>query len=200
MTLFYKGNMNTNEFLEAMDMGVTVEGNSQLHLKMTELSQEALRITMEINTRYHTAEELLELFAKLTGRHPGQGFTFFPPFYTDCGRNIHVGARTFFNSGCKFQDQGGIYIGDDVLIGHNVVIATLNHLEDPKRRNGMIPKPVHIGNRVWVGSNSTILPGVSIGDNAIIGAGSVVTKDIPANTIAVGNPARVKRYIETPNP
>lgn len=187
--------MDTREFLEAMDAGMTVEGNSPLHLKMSELSQEALRITMEMNGRYHTPEELTALFTELTGRTPGENFSFFPPFYTDCGKNIHVGARTFFNSGCKFQDQGGIFIGDDVLIGHNVVIATLNHLEDPARRSGMVPKPVRIGNRVWIGSNSTVLPGVTIGDNAIVGAGSVVTKDIPANAIAVGNPARVRRHI-----
>lgn len=187
--------METKEFLDAMNAGETVEGNSPHHLKMHELSQEALKLTMEINSRYHTPDELLALFIELTGREPGQHFSFFPPFYTDCGKNIHVGARTFFNSGCKFQDQGGIYIGDDVLIGHNVVIATLNHLEDPMRRNGMIPKPVRIGNRVWIGSNSTILPGVTIGNNAIIGAGSVVTRDIPDNAVAVGNPARVKKYI-----
>lgn len=188
--------MNTTEFLEAMNKGVTVDGNSSLHLKMHELSQEALRITMEINSRYHTPEELSVLFEKLTGRKPGEGFAFFPPFYTDCGKNIHVGDRTFFNSGCKFQDQGGIYIGDDVLIGHNVVIATLNHLVDPKLRSGMIPKPVRICNKVWIGSNSTILPGVTIGENSIVGAGSVVTKDVPADTIVAGNPARFIKKIQ----
>lgn len=187
--------MENKEFLEAMNAGTIVEGNSPLHLKMHELSQEALRITMKMNSAYHTPEELVSLFTELTGRLPGEKFSLFPPFYTDCGKNIHVGARTFFNSGCKFQDQGGIYIGEDVLIGHNVVIATLNHLEDPERRGGMIPKPVKIGNKVWIGSNVTILPGVNIGDNAIIGAGAVVTKDIPMNAIAVGNPARVKKYI-----
>ena len=188
--------MDTKEFIEAMNAGVTVYGNSPLHLKMHELSQEALRITMEINNKYHTPEEAVALFSELTGECPGEHFSFFPPFYTDCGKNIHVGARTFFNSGCKFQDQGGIYIGDDVLIGHNVVIATLNHLIEPHLRNGMVPRPVRIGNKVWIGSNSTILPGVTIGEGAIIGAGSVVTKDIPANAIAVGNPARVKKFVD----
>lgn len=187
--------MDTKEFLDEMNAGVTVFGNSPLHLKMHELSQEALRITMELNNRYHSPEEIVELFTRLTGRKPGENFSMFPPFYTDCGKNIHVGARTFFNSGCKFQDQGGIYIGDDVLLGHNVVITTLNHLVDPDQRSGMIPKSVKIGNKVWVGSNAIILPGVSIGDNSIIGAGSVVTKDIPANCIAVGNPARVIKRI-----
>lgn len=188
--------METSTFIEAMNAGVTVYGNSPLHIKMAELSQEAIRITAELNNKYHTPEEITRIFTELTGRQPGEHLTIFPPFHTDCGKNIHVGSRVFFNSGCKFQDQGGIYIGDDVLIGHNVVIATLNHLIEPEQRGGMIPRPVRIGNKVWIGSNSTILPGVEIGDNAIIGAGSVVTKDIPANAIAVGNPARVKKHIQ----
>lgn len=187
--------MTTKEFLDAMERGETVYGNSPLHLKMHELSQEALRITMELNSVYHTPEEIVDIFRRLTGREPGESFGMFPPFYTDCGKNIHVGARTFFNSGCKFQDQGGIYIGDDVLIGHNVVIATLNHLVEPEQRSGMIPRRVRIGNKVWIGSNATILPGVTIGDNAIVGAGAVVTKDVDSNTVVAGNPARLIKNI-----
>lgn len=187
--------MTTSEFLHAMNEGTTVQGNDAFHLKMHELSQEAIKITMEINNRYHSPEELRELFIELTGREPGEGFSFFPPFFTDCGKNIHVGKRTFLNSGCKFQDQGGIYIGDDVLIGHNVVIATLNHLVDPEKRSGMIPKPVRIGNKVWIGSNSTILPGIEIGEKSIVGAGSVVTKNVAPNTIVAGNPARFIKNI-----
>jgi acetyltransferase-like isoleucine patch superfamily enzyme len=101
----------------------------------------------------------------------------------------------FINSSCHFQDQGGIFIGDGSLIGHNVVIATLNHDLNPKRRADTIPSPVRIGKNVWVGSNSTILSGVTIGDNSVIGAGSVVTKDIPPNVVAVGNPCKVLRPI-----
>ena len=187
--------METADFLQAMNSGEVVYGNSPLHRKMIELSQEAIRITIKLNTAYHTPEEIVEIFMELTGRKPGEGFSMFPPFYTDCGKNIHIGARTFINSGCKFQDQGGIYIGEDVLIGHNAVIATLNHLVEPSQRSGMIPKPVKIGDKVWIGANVTILPGVSIGENSIIGAGSVVTKDIPANSIAVGNPARIIKHI-----
>lgn len=101
----------------------------------------------------------------------------------------------FINSGCKFQDQGGIYIGDGALIGHNVVIATLNHDFAPEKRRGMYPKPVTVGKNVWIGSNSTICPGVTIGDNAVIGAGSVVTKDVPENMVAAGVPAKVIKSI-----
>ena len=101
----------------------------------------------------------------------------------------------FINSGCRFQDQGGITIGDCSLIGHNVVIATLNHDLNPERRGSLIPSPVKIGSRVWIGAGAIILPGVTIGDNSVVGAGSVVTKNIPANTVAVGSPARVVKTI-----
>ena len=85
----------------------------------------------------------------------------FPPFYTDCGKNIHLGKGVFINAGCKFQDQGGIYIGDGALIGHNTVLATLNHGLLPEERHDLIPRPIHIGRNVWIGSNSTILSGVT---------------------------------------
>ena len=114
----------------------------------------------------------------------------FPPFYTDCGKNITIGKNVFINMGCKFQDQGGIFIDDGALIGHNVVLATLNHDMNPETRHDMIPKPIHIGKNVWIGSNSTILSGVTIGDGAIVAAGAVVTKDVEKNTVVGGVPAK----------
>ena len=137
--------------------------------------------------------------SKLIGREVDEGFGLFPPFFADCPQNIHLGKEVFINSGCKFQAQGGIYIGDKSLIGHNTVIATINHDINPETRRDLIPKRVNIGKNVWIGSGSIILPGVSIGDNSIIGAGSVVTKDIPENSIAVGNPAKVIKKIDIEN-
>ncbi|MDE6723882.1 MAG: sugar O-acetyltransferase, partial [Eubacterium sp.] len=120
----------------------------------------------------------------------------FPPFYTDCGKNIHLGENVFINSSCHFQDQGGIYIGNNVLIGHQVTLATLNHMQSPKDRASMIPKAIHIGNDVWIGSNATILQGVTIGDGAIIAAGAVVSKDVAPNTIVGGVPAKFIKNVE----
>ncbi|MBQ7450828.1 sugar O-acetyltransferase [bacterium] len=162
-------------------------------------SQEALKITMEINNKYHTPEEIVDLFSELTGRTVDKTFRLFPPFYTDCGKNIKTGKNVFINACCRFQDQGGIEIGDGSLIGHNTTIATLNHDFNPAKRQNLTPSPVKIGKNVWIGSDCTILPGVTIGDGAIVGAGSVVTKSIPQNTIAVGNPARVIKEIEVKN-
>ncbi len=186
--------MTTAEFISRMNSGGQVSAENDVHLMMYELSHEAIRITMEINSRYHTPDEINALLSELTGEPVTVGL--FPPFYTDCGKNLHLGKNVFINAGCKFQDQGGIYIGDGALIGHNMVLATLNHGLLPEERHDLIPKPIHIGRNVWIGSNSTVLPGVTIGDNAVIGAGSVVTKDIPANMIAVGCPARVIRRID----
>ena len=101
----------------------------------------------------------------------------------------------FVNSGCRFQDQGGIWIGDDALIGHNAVLATLNHNADPEKRANLIPAPIHIGNKVWLGANVTVLPGVTTGDGAIIAAGAVVTKDVPAGAVAAGVPARIVKQV-----
>ena len=101
----------------------------------------------------------------------------------------------FINSGCHFQDQGGITIDDGVLIGHNAVLATLNHNQDPEKRDNLLPAPIHIGRKVWLGANVTVLPGVTIGDNAIVAAGAVVTKDVEPNTVVGGVPAKIIKRI-----
>jgi len=187
--------MDLNEFLEHLNSGEKVQGGSEVHQFMHGVSQEALRITAEINSGYHTPEELRALFSQLIGRPVDESFGMFPPFYTDCGKNIHIGKNVFLNMGCKFQDQGGIFIGDGALIGHNVVLATLNHVQLPSDRASMIPAPIHIGKNVWIGANATVLPGVTIGDGAIVAAGAVVAKDVPENTIVGGVPARIIRTI-----
>lgn len=173
----------------------TVKAGSDLFLAFHQFSQEALQITTELNNQYHTPEEVVALFSHLTDRQIDSSFRLFPPFYTDCGKNISVGKNVFINSGGKFQDQGGISIGNGVLIGHNVTLLTLNHDENPARRQDLHAAPVCIGDNAWLGANVTVLPGVTIGAGAIIGAGAVVTKDIPENAVAVGIPAKVIRTI-----
>lgn len=156
--------------------------------------QETLRRTMELNNQYHTPEEIIRIMSEITGESIDSSFNMFPPFYADFGRNIHIGKNVFLNSGCRFQDQGGIFIGDDVLIGHNVVLATINHNLDPFDRHN-IYKPIHIGNRVWIGSNAVITHGVRIGDGAVIAAGAVVNRDVEPNTVVGGVPAKFIKHI-----
>ena len=119
--------------------------------------------------------------------------------YTDFGRNIHIGKNVFINSGCNFQDQGGIYSGDNTLIGHRVVLATLDHDLNPYDRH-LLCAPIHIGNRVWIGAGAIITRGVTIGDGAVIAAGAVVTKDVEENTIVGGVPAKFIKKIENVKP
>lgn len=165
--------------------------------QMRAASQRALRLTQELNGAYHEPEKVRALFSQLIGQAVEESFCLFPPFYTDYGKNIKIGKNVFINTGCRFQDQGGITIGDDVLIGHNVVLATLNHAEPPSQRHILCPAPIVIGCKVWIGANATVVPGVTIGEGAIIAAGAVVTKDVPPNTVVGGVPARVLKTIDT---
>lgn len=174
-------------YLLRLRQGNRVERKSSDHMLMHCLSQRALRITDSLNNSYHNQEEIRVIISEITGREIDFSFSMFPPFYTDCGMNIFIGKNVFINSGCHFQDQGGIYIGDGSLIGSQVVIATINHDLRPEHRGDNIPSSVHIGRNVWIGSHATILPGVSIGDNAVVAAGAVVTKDVDANTVNCSN-------------
>ena len=189
--------MNTQDFLSYMNSRKEEIAGSEVHLKMTELSNEAMKITVELNNSYHTPEEIKALMEKLTGREFPEGAYMFPPFYTDCGKNLKIGKNVFINSCCQFQDQGGITIGDGTLVGPKTVIATLNHHMDPSKRANLFPKPVVIGKNVWIGANVPILPGVTIGDGAIIAAGAVVNKNVEANTVVGGVPAKLIKQIET---
>ena len=175
---------------------VTEDGtNQEWSAFANELFQDAIRIGMELNNQYHTPEEIREIMGRLTGKRIDETFRLFPPFYTDFGKNISIGKDVFVNSGCHFQDQGGITIGDGSLIGHNVVLATINHDLDPAKNRKNHYAPIRIGEHVWIGSNATVLPGVTIGDWAVVAAGAVVTKDVPPYTVVGGIPARILKNI-----
>lgn len=185
--------MLLNEFLSWVKTG-KVLGTDEIHALMGEMSEEARRVTFRLNSSYHTPEEVRELLSELFGYTVPESLRVFPPFYSDFGKNIHVGENVFINACCHFQDHGGVTIGDGCQIGHNVVFATLNHGLQPEERGITYPAPIVLGKNVWVGSNSTILQGVTIGDNAVIAAGAVVTRDVEAGTIVGGVPARfIKR-------
>lgn len=162
---------------------------------MRAASQRALQLTMELNGQYFPPEEVRRRFFALICQPEDETFCLFPPFHTDYGKNIRVGKNVFINTGCHFQDQGGITIGDGTLIGHNVVLATLNHDEDPALRHILHAAPIAIGKNVWIGANVTVVSGVTIGDGSIVAAGAVVTKDVPPNTMVGGVPARIIRPV-----
>lgn len=186
--------MTIEKFQQQIAEGKPLEGEDMIQF-MREQSDASRRIQYELNCTYHTPDEIREIFSRIIGQELDEGFGLFPPFYSDFGRNIHIGKKVFINSCCHFQDQGGIYIGDGALIGHCVVLATLNHDKEPSRRQNLTHKPIHIGKNVWIGANTVVTAGVTIGDNAIIAAGAVVTKDVPANMIAGGVPAKIIKSI-----
>lgn len=191
--------MKLDEFLGNVAQKRRIEEQSDEHRFMIHMNQEARKITMKINNSFHESSEIRSLFSDLIGQKVDESFGLFPPFYTDFGKNIRVEKHVFINSGCSFQDQGGIFIGEGALIGHNVTIATLNHDPLPSKRGDTIPSPVHIGKKCWIGANATILPGVTIGEGAIVAAGAVVSRDVPPYAIVGGVPARVIKYIENEN-
>lgn len=182
--------MELQEFLNVMKRKERVVNGSEAHRFMSAAAFEAMELTAELNRCYHDLPEIQALFSQIIGKPVDESFALFPPFYTDFGKNITVGKGVFFNSGCRLQDQGGITIGDETLLGHNVVLATLNHEMDPAHRKDMHPAPIVIGKHVWIGANATVCPGVTIGDGAVVAAGAVVTKDVAANTVVGGVPAR----------
>lgn len=187
--------MNLEKYLEVLNSGEEIVVSSEISNFIGECSQEAIKLSFELNSSYHTPEEIVEIFSKITGKSVDSSFRLFPPFNTEFGKNITVGKNVFINSGCKFQDHGGIYIDDGAFIGHNVVLATLNHSFNPNTRGNLKPSPIRIGKNVWIGSNATVVPGVKIGDGAIVAAGSVVTKDVPENVIVGGVPAKIIKNI-----
>ena len=158
--------MNLSEFLAFAATRRPLD-TEEIGRFMDEMSDSARRITFELNGSYHTPDEVRALLSRLFGYEIDPSVRVFPPFYTDFGRNIAVGKGVFINACCHFQDHGGVTLGDGCQIGHNVVFATLDHGIAPAERRTTVPAPIVLGRNVWVGSNATILRGVTIGDNAV---------------------------------
>jgi len=188
--------MDNYEFMKLIERGEAIVGGTDAHTLLVQYSNKALRITAELNGSYHEPEEVRSLLSQLTGKDIDESCFMFPPFYTDFGMNITIGKNVFINTGCTFQDRGGITLGDETQIGQNVVLCTLNHGIAPEKRNVTYPSPIVIGKNVWIGAGATILPGVTIGDNAIVAAGAIVSKDAPENVVVAGVPAKVIKIIE----
>ena len=164
---------------------------------MTANVRRAAQIMPRINRlTFNDADEVRALFAELTGRPVDESFLLVPPFYTTGGTEIRVGRGVFVNQNCTFYDLGGIDIGDEVMIGPNVSLITSGHPVEPsRRRDGVTAAPIVIGRNVWLAAGVTVIGGVTIGENSVVAAGAVVTRDVPPNTLAGGNPAQVIRSI-----
>lgn len=164
--------------------------------KILDIIYETMRLTDKLNNVHHNNEEIKSIFSEITGKDVDSSLVLLPPFYTDFGKNIRLGKNVLIQQLCTFFDRGGITVGNNVFIAPKVNLVTLNHDIDPENRSTTTAKPIIIHDNVWIGINSTILPGVTIGKNAIVAAGSIVTKDVEPSIIVGGNPAKFIRSIE----
>lgn len=157
----------------------------------------AMAITARLNRlTFDDADAVRALFCELIGKPVHESLLLIPPFYTAGGDEIRVGRNVFINQNCTFYDLGGIDIADDAMIGPNVSIITASHPLEPSRRRAVtIGRPIAIERNVWIAAGATIIGGVTVGENAVVAAGSVVTRNVPPNTLVGGNPARVIRPI-----
>ena len=156
---------------------------------------DTMKLAYELNTGYHSPEEVRDYLSQIIGRKVDESVTLLPPFYVDFGKNIRIGKRCWIQQGCTFFDRGGITIGNDVFIAPKVNLITINHDSDPENRSATYGRPIVIEDKVWIGINSTILPGVTVGYGSIVGANSVETHDVSPYTVVGGNPAKFIKEI-----
>ena len=176
--------------------GAPVSPNEAEYGELIDAIMDDMKTATEMNTGYRTPEEVHELMAKILGRPLDKSSTVLTPFYIDYGKHTRIGKGCWIQQCCTFFGRCGITIGDGVFIGPKCNLITINHVEDPEERSTTYGAPIVLEDKVWLGINVTVLAGVTIGYGSIVGANSVVTKDVPPMTIVAGNPARIIRKIK----
>ncbi len=185
---------NNMSIFERMLKGGLIPFTDPEYPKIFEEVSKTIHLSVALNTST-TIEQIRERLGEIIGQPIDKSTTIFTPFHTNFGRHIQIGKNVFINHACTFLDLGGIVIEDDVLIGPKVSIITENHPVNPDERKMLDLKSVTIKRNAWIGANATILPGVTIGENSVVAAGAVVTKNVSANTVVAGIPARMIKKI-----
>lgn len=162
--------------------------------RIQEIVERTLTLSSQMNST-GDVNEVRNFLSAIIGKDIDESTTIFAPLFVNFGQFIQLGKNVFINHACSFLDMGGITIGDDVLIGPRVNLTTENHPLDPSNRRALVTKPITIKRKTWIGAGATILPGVTIGENAVVAAGAVVSKDVPANTVVGGIPAKFIKAI-----
>jgi acetyltransferase-like isoleucine patch superfamily enzyme len=185
---------NDRDIFDRMKAGELFRLDDPEYPKVLEIVNRTLKLSAELNSS--TDVNLIrERLSEIIGSQLDKSTTVFAPFYTNFGRFILIGKNVFINHACTCLDMGGIIIEDDVLIGPKVNLITENHPLDPANRKALICKPIVVKRNAWIGAAATIMPGVTIGENAVVAAGAVVSKDVPANTVVGGIPAKFIKQI-----
>ncbi|SMC61609.1 DapH/DapD/GlmU-related protein [Pedobacter nyackensis] len=182
------------DIFQRLRTGEPIRLNDPEYFKINDVVSRTIRHSQQLNSATDI-DQVRHHLSEIIGTAIDESTTIFAPFYTNFGRFITIGKNVFINHACSFLDMGGITIEDEVLIGPRVNLVTENHPLDPNDRRTLITKPITIKRRAWIGAGATILPGVTIGENAVVAAGAVVSKDVPDNMIVGGVPASVIKSI-----
>jgi acetyltransferase-like isoleucine patch superfamily enzyme len=184
----------TDSIFKDLKNGITIEPNHPNIKELRDCSFETILMLKRLNAS-NTRDEIRSVLGEITGSYIDETVVIFPPIYINYGKHLSIGKKVFINFNCTLLGLGGIIIEDNVLIGPEAKILSEGHPLSPTERQSLIPGKVHIKQNAWIGAGATILPGISIGENAVVAAGSVVTKDVPANTVVAGIPAKIIKSI-----
>ena len=183
------------DIFQRMRTGIPIRKDDPEYGRFGELVSRTIRLCTKMNAEATDTDEVRKRLGEIIGTEIDNSTTIFPPFYTNFGRSIQIGKNVFINHACSFLDIGGITIEDDVQIGPRVNLTSENHPINPEDRKTLLLSPVVIKRNAWIGAGATILPGVTVGENAVVAAGAVVSRDVPMNTVVAGIPAKiVKRF------
>lgn len=183
------------DLLKRLQSGEPIRLNDPEYYKINEIVSRTIKLSQQLNAS-DNIDDVRKCLSEIIGAKIDETTTIFPPFYTNFGKFISIGKNVFVNHACSFLDMGGITIEDEVLIGPKVHLVTENHPIDPNDRRALITKPILIKRKAWIGAGATILPGVTVGENAIVAAGAVVSKDVPDNVIVGGIPAKIIKNVQ----
>jgi acetyltransferase-like isoleucine patch superfamily enzyme len=187
--------MNTsNTIFNDLKNGKTVGPNHPQIKDLRDASYATICLLQQLNVSAN-AEEIRKILGEITGTAIDETVAIFPPIYINYGKHLSIGKNVFINFNCTFLTLGGIVIEDNVLVGPDVKILSEGHPLSLVDRQSLVPGKVHIKQNAWIGAGAIILPGISIGENAVVATGAVVTKDVPANTVVAGIPAKIIKSI-----
>ena len=187
--------INKKDIFERLRNGETIPSNDPQGYKMRDASYATKKLLIQMNNSSDPAEIRI-LLSQITNSEIDESVAVFTPLFINYGKHTKIGKNVFINFDCTFLDLGGITIEDNVLIAPKVNLLSEGHPLAPENRQSLVPGPIHIKKNAWIGANATILPGVTIGENAVVAAGAVVSKDVPDNTVVGGIPAKIIKGIQ----